>query len=379
MKTRRQYYGRDRISGLPDSLLLQILSNLKVEQAVQISIVSTRWKDMWKHVSVLYLCDDYRYFKSIESFSNFVSQIFSFRNDKTSLQALTFRGRYRFDPELLKRILQYLFSHNIQQLNMMVACSLEHFPLSTNFSCHTLTSLKLFSRPEWGKYDRLPPVFPNSLQFPALNYLFLGWFTFCCTTDDYADPFSVFQSLKTLTIQFCELLNEKTLFISSVSLFNLRILLPTASYKLKLSTPNLCSFAFRGHSLQNLCGHNCISNTNFSYIKHVRIELARHQPQVSPSILFNWLVELGLMESLTISSKTLEVLSLVPDSWKIDFSYLHNLKLLKIETHDICPSPPDGTEDFLLQNAKSAKKVILPGPTLEEICKSMSSEQERMQ
>ncbi|CAK8540813.1 unnamed protein product [Lathyrus sativus] len=373
MKTRRQYYGRDRISGLPDSLLLQILSNLKVKQAVQISIVSTRWKDMWKHISILYIWGDYRNLESMESFSNFVSQFFSFRNDKTSVQALTFRGLHSFDPELLKRILQYLFSHNIQQLNMMVACSLEHFPLSTNFSCHTLTSLKLFPCPEWGEYGRLPPVFPNSLQFPALNYLFLRCFTFVCTTNDgYADPFSVFQSLKTLTIQFCQLLNQKTLLISSVSLVNLTIRLPVEdeSYKLKLSTPNLCSFDFSGHSLQNLCGHNFISNTNFSYIKHVRINLSRLQPQLSPSILFNWLVELGLMESLTISSKTLEVLSLIPDSWKVDFPYLHNLKLLKIETHEFFPSPPDGTEDFLLQNAPSAKKVILPRPTLDDYFKS---------
>ncbi|XP_050905058.1 uncharacterized protein LOC127118860 isoform X4 [Lathyrus oleraceus] len=64
------------------------------------------------------------------------------------------------------------------------------------------------------------------------------------------------------------------------------------------------------------------------------------------------------MESLTISSQTLEFLDLIPDLWKVDFPYLINMKLLKIETHKLS-SIPDGLGDFLLQNAPSAKKVII--------------------
>ncbi|XP_058722752.1 F-box/LRR-repeat protein 13-like isoform X1 [Vicia villosa] len=374
MKTRRRYYGKDRISCLPDCLLLHILSNLEAKQAVQISILSTRWKDLWKNISVLSLSRNFRNFQSLESFATFVSQFFSSRDDKTSLQALTFECTHYFDPNLLKRIIKYLFSHNIQHLDMKVACSLEHFPLCTNSSYHTLTSLKLISWEEVQQWGRQKPVFPNSLQFPALTYLSLQSFTFRCTTDDgYADPFSVFQSLNTLIIECCSLYNEKTrvednLFISSVSLVNLTIVLPAnyKSYKLKLSTPNLFSFDFTGHPFQNLCGHHNISNTNFSYIKHVKIHLPFHKVTNFPSILFNWLVELDLMESLAISSETLEILKLIPDSWKIDFPYLHNLKLLEIEIHEFS-SLPDGTEDFLLQNAPSAKKVIFPGPTLKDL------------
>ncbi|XP_058744635.1 F-box/LRR-repeat protein At2g29930-like isoform X2 [Vicia villosa] len=311
MKTRRRNYGKDRISILPDCLLLQILSNLEVNQAVELSILSTRWKNLWKHISVLSL--HYRNFESVETFATFVSQVFSSRNVNTSLQALTFECQRYCDPDLLERILKYLFSHNIQRLDMTVTCSLKHFPLCTNFSYHTLTSLKLTSCQEYYRPSFLP-VFPNSLQFPALTYLSLGYFTFRCTTDDgYADPFSVFQSLNTLIIHYCQLYNEKTsaennLFISSVSLVHLTIALQAdyKCYKLKLSTPNLCSFDFVGHPFQNLCGHNNISNTNFSNIKHVKIELPILKVTCSPTILFNWLVELALMESLTISSKTLE-------------------------------------------------------------------------
>ncbi|XP_058744627.1 F-box/LRR-repeat protein 13-like [Vicia villosa] len=380
MKTRRRKFGKDIISVLPDCLLLQILSNLEVNQAVQLSILSTRWKNLWKHISVLYL--HYRNFQSIETFATFVSQFFSSRNVNTSLHALTFECRYYFDPDLLKRIIKYLFSHHIQRLDMTVACSLEHFPLCTNFSYQTLTSLKLISCQElkcqeFIQCDRQRrPVFPNSLQFPALTYLSLAFFTFRCTTHDgYADPFSTFQSLNTLIIKHCSLYTEKTgvedsLFVSSGSLVNLAIVLPDdyKDYKLKLSTPNLCSFDFSGHPFQNLCGHNNISNTNFSYIKHVRIDLTLHKVAKFPPILFNWLVELALVESLTITSHTLKILNLFPDSLKIDFPYLHNLKLLKIETHG-CLSLPDGTADFLLQNSPSAKKVIFRGRTLKDFIK----------
>ncbi|KAI5435564.1 putative F-box/FBD/LRR-repeat protein At1g78760 [Lathyrus oleraceus] len=371
MKTRRRNYDKDRMSDLPDSVLLEILSNLKINQAVEMSILSTRWKNLWKYISVLSL--HYRSFKSIECFINFVSQFFSFRNEKTSVQALTFECRYYFDPLLLKRILKYLFSHNVQHLDMTVPCTLKQFPLSSNFSYHSLTSLKLSTSQE---LDTVPPVFPNSLKLPALTNLSLYTFTFRCTNEDdedgYADPFSGFQSLNTLFIESCPLFNDKEgLFISSLSLVSLTILLPIDYdfYKFKLSTPNLSTFHFAGRPFQNLSGHNNI--TNFSFIKHVNIHipLCKFLKYPSPSIiLFDWLLELHLMESFTISSNALQILNSVPDSWKIDFPYLHNLKLLKIITSEVLP-PPNGTEDFLLRNSPSAKKVIFPETTLKEIIK----------
>ncbi|CAK8537573.1 unnamed protein product [Lathyrus sativus] len=350
--------GKDRISALPDCLLLQILSHLNLKQAIQISILSTRWKNLWKHIT--FLSFNYRNSEAIESFTKFVSQFLSLRNDKTSLQALNFECRDFIKPHLLKRIMKYVFSHNVQQLHMTVACNIERFPLC-NFSCHTLTSLRLTS---CNQPFSPGTIFPNSLKLPALADLSLQFFVFAYRPNsegDYAEPFSVFKSLHTLRIQYCEVFNElnlceDNLFISSVSLVNLTISLPDLPYKFKLSTPNLCTFEFRGRPLQNLSGRNSNINSNFSYIKHVKIVLPfSDSVQNFPSILFNWLVELTLMESLTVSPTTLEILNEIPDSWKIDFPYLHNLKLLQIDTREYVS---DGIGDFLLQNAPSAKKVI---------------------
>lgn len=305
MRTRRRNYDKDRLSVLPNCLLLQILSHLNAKQAVQTCILSTTWKIIWKDLHVLFL--DSSYFNTFQTFTNFVSQFLSLRNHKTSLQALKFQSSFgNIEPPLLKTILNYAFSPDLELLHMSMVCNVEQLSLS-NFSSHTLTSLKLtayFNHFSWRA------IFPNSLKLPALTNLSLNFFAFSCGggDDGYAGPFSGFKSLNTLIIQYCHVFDDKNLSIPSVSLVNLTIHLTYHSpYKFELWTPNLCSFYFVGQPFQKLCGRN--SYSNLSSIKHVNIDFTNCRIRVEnlPSILFNWLVELALMESLTISSKTLQV------------------------------------------------------------------------
>ncbi|XP_058762677.1 putative F-box/FBD/LRR-repeat protein At1g78760 [Vicia villosa] len=350
MKTRRRSYNsdenRERISDLPDCVLIHILSTLNTKQTVQTCILSARWKNLWKLIPVISL--DSFYFKSVKGFNEFVSRILFLRDDKTSLYALNFYYRH-INNHLLKRVMKYAFSHNVKVLKILMGSCYESFPLCY-FSSHTLTSLNI-TVSEWRR-----TIFPNSLNFPVLTNLSIRSFVFRSSGDNgFVEPFSAFKCLNTLIIDSCEIHDGEKLFISSATLVNLTIKMFPFSYKFELSTPNLCSFDFTGIPIQKLSE----SNNSLSSIKHVNIDVKIEYPEQNyPLILLNWLTELALMESLTVSSKTLQILYLVPNLWNIDFPCLRNLKSLKIKNYG--PSPISyGVDDFLLQKAPSAKKSII--------------------
>jgi hypothetical protein len=143
---------------------------------------------------------------------------------------------------------------------------------------------------------------------PALTSLCLKYFAFRFSGDDNsAEPFSSFNSLKSLFIHSCLdkqnhfIFDAQNLFISNATLVYLRIKTSSDTRcKIKLSTPSLNSFDFEGDP---------IPCSNLSSIKHVKIDVTIWSHIIMyPLVLLNWLVELSLIESLTVASSTLEVL-----------------------------------------------------------------------
>jgi hypothetical protein len=300
MKTHNIDENKDRISDLPDCVLLLILSILNSKEAVQTCILSARWKNLWKYLPVLSLSS--LHFKTCKSFNRFVSQILSLRDDKTALHTLNFHREGNMESRQLKRILKYAFDHSVQLLDVDSSCYLEHYPLPY-VSYHTLTSLTLCANNDMIR-SQYSPLFPTSLNFPALTSLCLKYFSFRGSGDyNRAEPFSTLKSLKSLIIHCCV---AQYLLISSSTLVYLRI--KTFSHhccKIELSTPSLYSFDFEGNPIRKLSG----SNNNLSSIKHVKIDVADLSCiKEYPLVLLNWLAELSLIESLTISSSTLKVL-----------------------------------------------------------------------
>ncbi|CAJ2657008.1 unnamed protein product [Trifolium pratense] len=348
---------KDRLSDLSDCALLHILSILNIKEAVQTCILSTRWKNLWKQLSILSLNSSQ--FKTLGCFNKFVSRLLSLRDKRTAVQALNFNSQGIMQSSLLNRIFKYAVSHHIQQLNISAACYIEHFSLCylSSLSCHTLMSLNLSAN---NVIDRQRPIFPNSLYLPALTSLCLKGFAFCgCGSgnDGRAEPFSTFNNLNTLTIYSFEILDEQ-LFVSNVTLVNLTIKSFDDDYcKLELYTPSLCNFDFKGKPVQKLGG----SNRNLSSIKHVSIDIPMWSIDENyPAVLLNWLTELVNMESLTVSLYILQVLCSILDSviGKVDFPYLCNLKSLKVKT--LNPTwIPGGVVNSLLQNTPSAEYKII--------------------
>jgi hypothetical protein len=282
---------KDRLSDLPESLILLILSSLESKHAVQTCVLSLKYKDLWKNIPALILHSSD--FPTYELFNKFLS----LRDSSIALQSFDFikdkvgsLGR-----QILKRSVKYAISHKVQRLGVK-HCFTGHISKipATVFSCQTLTHLKLSF---FNVKGHVP--FPKSLNLPALTNLKLEHFPFCPGDNDYAEPFLSLNRLDTLLLLHCSVKLAQTLNISSSTLVNLTIS-NLMSRKIDLCTPNLCKFVFIGNWYQRLSGSNVYS------LKHVDID-AKLSPQSERPHVLNWLSELANIKSLTVSTTILQV------------------------------------------------------------------------
>ncbi|KAG7586442.1 F-box domain [Arabidopsis thaliana x Arabidopsis arenosa] len=84
----------DWISKLPDCLLCEVLLNLPTKDVVKTSVLSTRWRNLWKHVPGLDL--DNSDFQEFNTFLNFVDSFLDF-NSESCLE--TFMLKYDYDDD----------------------------------------------------------------------------------------------------------------------------------------------------------------------------------------------------------------------------------------------------------------------------------------
>ncbi|RHN53024.1 putative F-box domain, leucine-rich repeat domain, L domain-containing protein [Medicago truncatula] len=382
----------DRLSDLPDCLLVYILSFLRIEYAVRTCILSTRWKHLWKRIPELFLHSSTLFRGKEKQFFTFVSKILTLRDNSAALHILDFECDSDYESELVQKILNYACSHNtqIQQLGISISHDSDLLMPCVS-SCQALTSLTL------SIYNGciFPDTFPKYLNMPALTSLDLTGFTFCGDENRCAEPFSAFTKLNSLIISRCMVKDAQILRISSETLDNLYLYKNLFNFdKIELAAPSLCTFTFYGTPKQKICG------SGFSSVKEVNIDAHMFSKvDKSPMILFSWLLDLANIESLTVSSSTLQILSLVPDLLEVKLPSLCNLKSVEIKLERLGilpsllhfmyeanqamlkkaaaksrkeasklrkafkaglepPSIPDGIVDFLLQNSPSAKVNI---------------------
>ncbi|GAU23645.1 hypothetical protein TSUD_304200 [Trifolium subterraneum] len=339
----------DRLSDLPESIILHTLSFLNTKRAVQTSVLSKRWKDLWKRVpaltlhsadfgaykkftrlvsKVLSLRDtsislhsldfkrshgrlepnikkivnyalshnvrrlglNFNDFPTLKTFTEFVSNVLSHRDSSISLQTLDFKRTHGgLVPQIIENIVDYALSNNVQQLGLCFNGNIEE-TLPSMFSSQTLTHLNLSIYPSqaW---------FPKSFNLPALTNLRLENFIFYIGDDGRAEPFSIFNKLNNLTICSCAM-----------------------------------EFVFTGAPIPILPG------SNVSSLKHVDIHAGVKQyHEKSPLLLSRWLLVFANIKSLTISATTLQVLSLIPNLSEICPPSLRNLKSLKVKMEELTP------------------------------------------
>jgi hypothetical protein len=291
----------DKLSDLPNCILVHILSFLNTKDAVQTCILSKRWEHIWKYIPTLTLY--YSNFPTLKNFDKFVSSILSLHDNSIVLHAVDFDRNGSIASGLLKRVAYYVLSHNFKllRLGIDVKGDIGHI-LPCISSCQPLTSLKLSISPK-GRYNFGRTLFPKSLNLPALTCLHLGNFAFCAGDDGRIDPFSAFNKLNSLIVDNCTVKDANILCISSETLVSLTMRNHSFDvYQVELSAPSLCTFSFMGTPYQKFCG------SDLSYVKQVNIDaemLANYS--LPPLILLSWLFDLANINSLTVSASTLQV------------------------------------------------------------------------
>ncbi|XP_059652251.1 putative F-box/FBD/LRR-repeat protein At5g22670 [Cornus florida] len=186
----KNYFSKgDRISNLPDSLIVHILSFLPTKYAVQTSILSSRWKHIWASVPALDFDVNLRFFpveisNSSKSYSNFMSFVdrVLFNHELSCIQKfrLSCVGYKRIDLSRIYTWISIAIKRGVEELDIQIESPQEHLDLPLSlFTCPTLVVLKL------GKEVRFNV--PCSAHFRSLKILHLSIEYLC---DDLAQNHS---------------------------------------------------------------------------------------------------------------------------------------------------------------------------------------------
>lgn len=343
----------DRLSDLPDSVLLHIMKFLNTKDAVKTCLLSKRWKDLWKSLPDLTLHSTD--FSRLAFFEKFVYGVLAYRDCRISLHSFDFSRHGCIQPTFLNGVIGYAVSHNVMQLTIHANIDVSRdFKLPHYiFSCQSLTFLKLSVR----SICRLMAKIPKSLELPALKTLHLVNVTFKASENDRT-PFSTCNMLNTLIIDHFALRHgTDVLCISNSNLSSLTILDTfKEAHKIELATPNLRSLTITIDPIHKLTA------CNLPFLEEVNIS-CRRTDLSNGLALISWLQVANNVKMMTLCSRTLEILN--------DFSTLDStiqppcfgrLKSLKVKMNPHTKLSDEGvskTVACLLQNSPLPRADIM--------------------
>ncbi|KAL0012665.1 hypothetical protein SO802_007773 [Lithocarpus litseifolius] len=118
--------GEDRISTLPDSILLTILSSLCTEDAVRTGVLSKRWAYLWTFVPSL-LFTNY-YFRRAADYANFVDNVLLLHR---ASKLTNFSVEFEYNPELKPRVdlwVRFATTAKVDQLSLLLSSCFYKLP-----------------------------------------------------------------------------------------------------------------------------------------------------------------------------------------------------------------------------------------------------------
>ncbi|MBA0752180.1 hypothetical protein Gogos_001041, partial [Gossypium gossypioides] len=141
----------NRLSELPDNVILHIMSSLPMKEAVRTFLLSTRWKDLFTSISSIKLDGVLRKRALRNRFMEFVEGFLSLHKD---ISVDRFRLCYGpgIDHRKINEWILYTVRHGIRELDLIFQSGTfetRHFTdLELGvFTCKTLLTLRLFNLP----------------------------------------------------------------------------------------------------------------------------------------------------------------------------------------------------------------------------------------
>ncbi|PWA68299.1 F-box domain, Leucine-rich repeat domain, L domain-like protein [Artemisia annua] len=331
----------DRLSNLPDDLIHKILSFNDTVDAIGMSSLSSRWKYIWKSTPCLdFSSDD---FSTLRMFSKYIKNVLSGRDNERDVSSVKLKFRGKSSQVFVKKILNYAFSHNVQQLTVIWLIDNKiDFPLSlfSSQSLKHLTLKKIYCGSHRGLYMKDSTTLTSMWELPALTTLHLDGITL---SDENADIISKCLNLMNLMLSDCTMIGSNGFNICHSRLSNLKIEVVDGTVKfVRILAPELKNLSIKGllkeiqisaPDLVYLLLVN-IDFMNFSaddFHSLEKVDICKSYPfNTDPHKIVGLLQRLHSVKSLTLNMEILEHLSSSVEVISHQPSPFANLKSLKI-------------------------------------------------
>lgn len=162
----------DRISDLPDGIIIRILSFLSIDEAASTSLLSKRWRDMFAFTPNLHfaLTKPKQFLPFVDhrkNFMDFVDRVLAVSGN-SAIRRFTLKCRLGVGSAHTNRWISNVLSRGVLDLHLDLKA--QDSLLFEVFACKTLVKLKL------NRFEI--PMLPEDASLPALKTLSLDFVRF---------------------------------------------------------------------------------------------------------------------------------------------------------------------------------------------------------
>nr|GEU47423.1 hypothetical protein [Tanacetum cinerariifolium] len=185
----------DRLSSLANDLIYKILSYVDIIYSLRLSVLSSRWRFIRTTMPTLNF-QSHEVYSISSRYHEFVNDVLSARNNKIDVSSIILMLADVEDTILsVKRILEYAFSHNVQQLTVIWLREFQSPPFL--LSSNSLKYLKMIGTLDCRSH--------SPWDLPALTTLHL----YHVELYNCSSIVAICQNLKNLTLERCKVFEDE--------------------------------------------------------------------------------------------------------------------------------------------------------------------------